>query len=69
VRLRPQSQTCGNPSPPNGFWFITIAVDVMDQPKADSNASVGIDFGLKTFATLSDAGKIPKHITAKPGTS
>jgi transposase len=36
----------------SGCWFITLAVDVMDQPKADSNASIGIDFGLKTLAEV-----------------
>jgi excisionase family DNA binding protein len=49
--------TSGRVKEHSGCWFITIALDVMDQPKANSNAAIGIDFGLKTFATLSDGGK------------
>jgi putative transposase len=40
-----------------GNWFLTVVVEVEAEKRAPSRASVGIDFGLSRFATLSD-GKV-----------
>lgn len=37
-----------------GQWFLTVVVETATQPVASLSGSVGIDFGLKSFATLSD---------------
>lgn len=45
-------------------YFISILYETMDKPKLNNNKSVGIDVGIKTFATLSD-GKVfenQKHL-------
>lgn len=36
-----------------GQWFLTVVVECASQPVASLGGSVGIDFGLKSFATLS----------------
>ena len=36
-----------------GRWYLTITVECITQPAASPRDSVGIDFGLKSFATLS----------------
>ncbi len=41
-----------------GAWYAFIACDVAIQPLPDSNATVGIDVGLESFATLSDGSII-----------
>ena len=38
-------------------YFISILYETMDKPKLNNNKSVGIDVGIKNFATLSD-GKV-----------
>ena len=38
-------------------YFISVLYETMDKPKINNNKSVGIDVGIKTFATLSD-GKV-----------
>ena len=38
-------------------YFISVLYETMDKPKLNNNKSVGIDVGIKTFATLSD-GKV-----------
>lgn len=35
-------------------YFVSIAVDMVIQPKSRTGKSVGVDLGLKSFATLSD---------------
>lgn len=48
---------------PTGKYFISIFVETEDNPpnKApiDENKAVGVDLGIKTFATLSDGTEIP----------
>jgi putative transposase len=41
-----------------GKWFITISCEWEPTPLPPTNKSVGIDVGLKTFATLSDGQEI-----------
>ena len=45
-------------------YFISVLYETMDKPKLNNNKSVGIDMGIKDFATLSD-GKVfenQKHL-------
>ena len=45
-------------------YFISVLYETMDKPKLNNNKSVGIDVGIKDFATLSD-GKVfenQKHL-------
>lgn len=45
-------------------YFISVLYETMDKPKLNNNKSVGIDVGIKNFATLSD-GKVfenQKHL-------
>lgn len=45
-------------------YFISVLYETMDKPKINNNKSVGIDVGIKDFATLSD-GKVfenQKHL-------
>ena len=42
-----------------GQWYLAVAVVVEQQPTAASQETVGIDFGLKSFATLS-TGEVVK---------
>lgn len=56
----------------HGEWFIVIITRAEPKPygKTHTGASVGIDFGLKTFMTLSDGTKIEgplfyKHLSNK----
>jgi putative transposase len=37
-----------------GHWFLTVVVEVVGEPQEPPPASVGIDFGLARFATLSN---------------
>lgn len=37
-----------------GKYFISVLYETMDKPKLNNNKSVGIDIGIKDFATLSD---------------
>jgi IS605 OrfB family transposase len=46
-----------------GHWFLNIVVELADVPPRGCQRSVGIDLGLKRFATLSTGEKI-----ANPGT-
>ncbi|WP_088958418.1 RNA-guided endonuclease InsQ/TnpB family protein [Variovorax sp. HW608] len=47
-----------------GNWFLNITVEVAEADARQINAGVGIDLGLKDFATLSTGEKIvnPKHL-------
>ncbi|ASJ79635.1 transposase [Mycobacterium phage SwagPigglett] len=50
---------------PDGRWFVTFAVDQPDpQPLPATGESVGVDLGIKDFATLSTGEKIanPRHM-------
>lgn len=50
---------------PDGRWFVTFAVDQSDLPTVmPTENSVGIDLGIKNFATLSTGDKIanPEHV-------
>lgn len=40
-----------------GRYFISVLYETMDRPELNNNKSVGIDVGIKSFATLSD-GKV-----------
>lgn len=40
-----------------GRWYVIFSVDVIDVDKVKSNKAVGVDFGLKTTATLSTGEK------------
>jgi putative transposase len=43
-------------------WFISVHMETSQLPKAcESQAAVGVDLGLKTFATLSNGTAIPSH--------
>jgi len=45
-----------------GKWFISISVATTEQPVlCESQASVGVDLGIKTLATLSDGITIENH--------
>jgi putative transposase len=64
-----------------GQYFVSILVDVTIQPKKKTGKSIGIDLGLKSFATLSDGiiinnikffrekqseiAKVQKHLSRK----
>jgi putative transposase len=53
---------------PDGRWYVTLAVDVdAPTPVEPVSGPVGIDVGLKDFATLSTGEKIghPRHMDAK----
>lgn len=56
---------------PTGKYFISILVeeDVLTvlPPKTDENKTLGIDLGIKTYATFSDGTKIenPRHLNKK----
>jgi hypothetical protein len=43
---------------PTGKWFVTISCEWEPTPLPPTKISVGIDVGLKTFATLSDGQEI-----------
>lgn len=47
-----------------GRWYAAIPVETQAKPVSKSQAVVGIDLGIKTFATLSNGEKIenPKHL-------
>ena len=50
-------------------YFISVLYETMDKPKLNNNKSVGIDVGIKDFATLSD-GKVfenQKHLKSNLG--
>ena len=42
-----------------GNWFLNIVIEVADVPARAIRAGVGIDLGLKNFATLSSGEKLP----------
>ena len=42
-----------------GNWFLNIVIEVADPPLRPIDHGVGIDLGLKDFATLSNAQRIP----------
>jgi putative transposase len=46
-----------------GNWFLNIVIEVADAPAREIKAGVGIDLGLKDFATFSTGEKIdnPRH--------
>ena len=46
-----------------GHWYLNIVIEVADAPKREVRTGVGIDLGLKDFATLSTGEKIenPRH--------
>jgi putative transposase len=41
-----------------GHWYLTVVVEVEAEKPAPESPSVGIDFGLSRFATLSDGKKV-----------
>jgi putative transposase len=44
------------------YWFISVNVETIDCPApCESQASVGVDLGIKTLATLSDGKTIPNR--------
>lgn len=45
---------------PNGCWFIYVITDAVKSPieKTHDGASVGIDFGMKTYLTMSDGNTV-----------
>lgn len=47
-----------------GRWYASIPVETEAKPRSESQAVVGIDLGISTFATLSTGEKIenPKHL-------
>lgn len=50
---------------PDGRWFATLCVDQPDpQPAAPTGQDIGVDLGIKDFATLSTGEKIanPRHL-------
>lgn len=43
-------------------WFISVSVETEQKPACcESQAAVGVDLGIKTFATLSNGKQIPSH--------
>jgi putative transposase len=46
-----------------GNWYLNIVIEVTEAPPREIKAGVGIDLGLKEFATLSNGEKIenPRH--------
>ncbi|MDP9640430.1 putative transposase [Actinopolyspora lacussalsi] len=56
---------------PDGRWYVTFAVDTDDpEPAAPTGEALGIDLGVKDFATLSTGETIanPKHLDRKERT-
>jgi len=54
---------------PSGKWFAVFVVDAPQERKQNFGGKVGIDLGLKTFATLSN-GKVvknPRHLRKHEG--
>ncbi len=51
-------KTCTIRKTPTGKWFVTFSCEVEPLPLPVTDAQVGIDVGLTTFATLSNGGKI-----------
>lgn len=49
-----------------GNWFLNIVIEVESTPQREMKSGVGIDLGLKDFATLSSGEKIdnPRHYRA-----
>jgi IS605 OrfB family transposase len=49
-----------------GNWFLNIVIEIPDMPERDINKGVGVDLGLKNFATLSTGEKIenPRYFRA-----
>jgi putative transposase len=47
-----------------GRWYVSIPVEIQAKPTSESQAVVGIDLGISTFATLSTGEKVenPKHL-------
>ncbi|RSB84922.1 transposase [Burkholderia cenocepacia] len=47
-----------------GNWFLNIVIDIADAPRREILNGVGIDLGLKNFATLSTGERIinPRHL-------
>lgn len=47
-----------------GNWFLNIVIEIADAEKRTLNKGVGIDLGLKEFATLSNGEKVenPRHL-------
>lgn len=41
-----------------GNWFLNIVIEVEDAPRRELSSGVGVDLGLKEFATLSNGEKI-----------
>ena len=53
---------------PDGRWYVTFAVEVEDpEPAPEAVSQVGVDLGVKDFATLSTGEKIanPRHLERK----
>jgi putative transposase len=44
-----------------GNWFLNIVVEVPDAPVREIRSGIGIDLGLKDFATLSNGEKLPNE--------
>lgn len=42
-----------------GEWFLSVAVEVVAQPRELPARAIGIDLGLKTIATTSDGAELP----------
>lgn len=52
-------KTCTIRRTSTGKWFTTFSCEVPDNPLLESNAEVGIDVGIASFATLSNGETIP----------
>jgi putative transposase len=49
-----------------GYWFISITIETEQRPApCESQASVGVDLGVKTLATLSDGSTFSSNQTLK----
>lgn len=47
---------------PDGRWYVTFSVDAPDlAPLPDTGRAVGVDLGVKDFATTSDGDKVTNH--------
>src|SRR6266480_6758843 len=56
--IRGKVKTCTVQRSSTGKWYVSFSVDAVSLKKKETSTPVGIDVGLKTFATLSNAEAI-----------
>lgn len=57
--MKGKMKTCTIKQYPSGKWYVGFSNDVIEEPfKSNKKEEIGLDMGLKSFATLSDGTKI-----------